>query len=264
MNDVKLFIFRDNQEYGPYSVDEVRGFLASGHASMVDNARAEDSQNWETVRELVRLLPPIPQSTQSSSLPPPYPTPTPVSVLPPIPTVPPPVPPTLTLTTDEQDCIRRIADYERIACYFWIVLGVVQICLIATAIAGIWNIFASISRWNLPEKVRSRDARIPKAYQDISQLIIIGVVNLLLGGVIGVVFVAFDFYIRDMVLKNSHLFTGMPHSSIYPSQSSAIPLPVAGSGFDQQLRTLAKLRDDGVITEEEFSSKKREILGMRL
>lgn len=30
--------------------------------------------------------------------------------------------------------------------------------------------------------------------------------NLLLGGIIGVVFVVFDFIIRDMVLSNRHLF----------------------------------------------------------
>jgi hypothetical protein len=34
------------------------------------------------------------------------------------------------------------------------------------------------------------------------------------------------------------------------------------NSFDQQLRTLAKLRDDGVISEEDFGKKKKEVLGL--
>ena len=32
--------------------------------------------------------------------------------------------------------------------------------------------------------------------------------------------------------------------------------------LEQQLRTLAKLRDDGVITEEDFNAKKKVVLGI--
>ena len=46
----------------------------------------------------------------------------------------------------------------------------------------------------------------------------------------------------------------------YPTISpTPPPLP---PDFDQQLRTLAKLRDEGVITEEEFSAKKKAMLGI--
>jgi hypothetical protein len=54
--------------------------------------------------------------------------------------------------------------------------------------------------------ILARDARVPAAYEGVAQLIIIGILNLLLGGVIGVLFVVFDFIIRDMVLGNRHLF----------------------------------------------------------
>lgn len=164
------------------------------------------------------------------------------------------------MQTEEQNLIRRLADYERLACIFWMVLGVFQICLVFTAIAGIWNIIASISRWKLPDRIRQRDPTIPQAYQGVSQLIIIGIINLFLGGFIGVLFVAFDFYIRDQVLTNTHLFTGVVQPSDDTSSLPFIPVPVATRGFDQQLRTLAKLRDDGVITEEDFGRKKKEIL----
>jgi hypothetical protein len=170
------------------------------------------------------------------------------------------------MQTNEQNLIRRIADYERLSCIFWIVLGVIQICLVWTAIAGIWNIIASISRWKLPDRIRRRDPTIPQDYKGIKQLVIIGIVNLLLGGFIGVLFVAFDFYIRDKVLTNAHLFTGVVQTSGDASSPPVIPVPVqataTSNSFDQQLRTLAKLRDDGVISEEDFGKKKKEVLGL--
>src|SRR6185369_3696669 len=44
----------------------------------------------------------------------------------------------------------------------------------------------------------------------------------------------------------------------------AAPAPVAAEPAEdpvQQLRELAKLRDDGILTEEEFAAEKRKILG---
>ena len=45
-------------------------------------------------------------------------------------------------------------------------------------------------------------------FQDAGWLVTMAAVNLLLGGVIGLVFVAFDAYIRSQILKNAQLFTG--------------------------------------------------------
>jgi hypothetical protein len=58
-----IIIYRDNREHGPYSVDEVRGYLASGHISEGDSARLSQDTNWRSVKELLAsLLPPVPQS----------------------------------------------------------------------------------------------------------------------------------------------------------------------------------------------------------
>ncbi len=161
---------------------------------------------------------------------------------------------------EEQNILRRIADYERVSCILWIALGAIQICLLWTAIAGIWNIIAAISRWKLPKRIRDLDPTIPQAFEGIALLVIIGLINLVLGGIIGVAFVAFDFYIRDKVLTNAHLFTGgAQRPSVSPTP---IPVSIQACGFDQQLRTLAKLRHDGVISEEDFERKKKEILGL--
>jgi serine protease inhibitor ecotin len=45
-------------------------------------------------------------------------------------------------------------------------------------------------------------------------------------------------------------------------KTALVPVPVAESGFDQQLRTLTKLREDSVTTEVDFGRKKKQILGL--
>ena len=48
-----------------------------------------------------------------------------------------------------------------------------------------------------------------------------------------------------------------PEPSYEPAPAAAAPAPDTVT----QLRELAKLRDDGILTEEEFSEQKRRILG---
>jgi hypothetical protein len=108
--------------------------------------------------------------------------------------------------TSDQTTIRNISDYERLSGIFWIILGTLQTLTIVGAICGIWNIFAGISRCKLSPRILRREKIIPSIFEDITQLVIIGIINLVLGGFIGLIFVAFDFYIRDKVLKNRHLF----------------------------------------------------------
>jgi hypothetical protein len=43
---------------------------------------------------------------------------------------------------------------------------------------------------------------------------------------------------------------------------AAVNLPLPPQDLDQQLRSLAKLRDDGLITEADFEAKKKKILGI--
>ena len=109
--------------------------------------------------------------------------------------------------SNDEVLIRRIADYERLSCIFWLILGIIQVICIVTIIAGVWNIVAVISRWKLPKKIRQRDPSIIEEYRGIGGLIIIGLINFFFGAIIGVAFVVFDLYVRDKVLSNAHLFT---------------------------------------------------------
>jgi len=103
--------------------------------------------------------------------------------------------------------IKKIADYERTATILWLILAILQIVFVISIIAGIWNIIAVMSRWDMSEKIKKRIFTIPKEYKnEVSGLIIMGVVNLLLGGIIGVALVGFEFYIRNLVLENKRLF----------------------------------------------------------
>lgn len=102
--------------------------------------------------------------------------------------------------------IARIADYEKVARVCWLILAILQIVSMAGIIAGVWNIIAVYSRWSLPDKILNRDQDIPAIYEPLSGLITIGVINLICGGVIGLIFVGLDFYVRDQIIKNSHLF----------------------------------------------------------
>jgi hypothetical protein len=47
---------------------------------------------------------------------------------------------------------------------------------------------------------------VPAFENSLNSIIIIGVRNLIFGGVIGVAIAAFNYYIRDYVLKNSVVF----------------------------------------------------------
>jgi hypothetical protein len=109
---------------------------------------------------------------------------------------------------DPQSFANKIAGYEYLSGIFWIVLGIIQCLTCVGAIAGAWNIYAATRRFKLAKAIRALDPGVPAAFQDAGPLIVMAAVNLILGGVIGVVFVAFDAYIRSQVLKNAHVFRG--------------------------------------------------------
>lgn len=112
------------------------------------------------------------------------------------------------LPVEAASLANKIAAYEYASGIFWIVVGVLQYLTCAFVIAGAWNIYAATSRFRLAKAIRALHPGVPGAFRDPGWLITMAAVNIFLGGVIGVVFVAFDAYIRSLVLKNAHIFTG--------------------------------------------------------
>ncbi len=140
-----------------------------------------------------------------------------------------PSPPVAPTSGTSETTLRRLADYERLAGYFWIGLGVLQILLVVTAIAGIWNIFVGTSRLPMSKQVREGRADVPQKYEGLGGYVLIALVNLVFGAVLGLVLVGVDLFVRDQILKNAHLFNVEP---VLPTKASR---PSASSSAEQQV-----------------------------
>ena len=98
---------------------------------------------------------------------------------------------------------------ELISGLLWLVVGVVQLILVYTAAAGVWNVINAIIRLRSVGNIRVGNPEVVPWYENRrTSLIIFAVVNLILGGVVGVALVAFDWWVRDYVIKNKTAFTG--------------------------------------------------------
>lgn len=125
--------------------------------------------------------------------------------------------------------VRGFASYERLSGWVWIVIGILQVLFLITIIAGAWNIYAGITRIRQAPVIERRSPSVPAAFEPLTGYVIIGVLNLLLGGVLGLVLLAFDLYVRDQVLKNRRLFTGYIPAAYAPgvpwNQAGQQPFP---------------------------------------
>ena len=155
----------------------------------------------------------------------------------------PPVPPSVRKDTDL--FINRIADYYKVSAILWLIIAILQIVSILGIVAGIWNLFASASRFQMIKAVRARFPSVIEANKGVAQLVILGIINFFLGAVVGVLFVAFDFYIRDQVLKKADLFGGT--FAVYPTADQS-----QTQNLSQKLEKLHGLRQSGAITETEY------------
>jgi hypothetical protein len=88
----------------------------------------------------------------------------------------------------------------------WIVLGGLQILSLIGIVAGGWNIFAGVSRIRFAGRIKRRAPSVPTTVESMTGYVIIGLVNLVLGGVVGIVLVGVDLFVRDRILKRRALF----------------------------------------------------------
>ena len=173
-----IWIARGGVSHGPYTADQLRAWLASGTISYQDQAYAA-SVGWRTVAQMTGMNAAHPH---------------------------PPFMPAIPVTDPNEATIRRIAEYERISAIVWAVIAFLQIISVVAIIAGIWNAYASYTRFRLIPYIEARNKHVPASFESITGLVIIGLINLFLGGVIGVVGVVMDFVVRDYVLRNRHAF----------------------------------------------------------
>ena len=106
----------------------------------------------------------------------------------------------------EAQTIRPRAEYMKLSGIAWIVVGTLQICMIVTIIAGIWNVAIGVSRLSEAKAITRRDLQAVENVRGTTQLVVVGLVNLFLGAIIGVILIGVDFSVRDQILKNERLF----------------------------------------------------------
>lgn len=181
-----IWLHQNGQKYGPYSEQALRDWVAQGRVQANTLAWHQDVADWTPLSSLLALTP-----GQPPMAPPVY----------------------MPGTADTaQNTINTIAGYEKCSGIIWLILGIIQCLTLVAIIAGVWNILAGISRLRAAPLIQQRHPDVPAAFEGVGLLIAIGLINLFFGGIIGVVAVAFDFFIRDMVLKNRALFDASPQS----------------------------------------------------
>ena len=130
---------------------------------------------------------------------------------------------------EDDALVRGFAGYERLSGWAWIVIGVIQVVCLITIIAGAWNIYVGTTRLKLAQQIEVRNPGVPSAFESLTSYVIIGVINLVLGGVLGLALLAVDLYVRDQVLKNRNLFSGA-----IPAGPSAPGMPWDTPGWPGQ------------------------------
>lgn len=103
----------------------------------------------------------------------------------------------------------KVKRCEIVSGVLWLLIGAVQIFFVYTAAAGVWNVINAIIRLRSVGNIYAGNSEVVPWYEGRrTSLIIFAVVNLVLGGVLGVALVAFDWWVRDYVLNNKTAFVG--------------------------------------------------------
>jgi len=187
---------RQGDRFGPNTYTEIQSFIHCGRMFRNDLVWATHLPEWMPIdqvpefKNLITQLPPVLLGVNSQE--------------------------------SSQKTIDTIKNLELASAIVWSVIAGVQIfgAIISFAIpfidfsmggvallfVGVWNIFAAVSRFGLTKRIQERRSSVINTYQGVTQLIVIGLINLVFGAIIGALWVIIDFIIRDMVLKNKHLF----------------------------------------------------------
>lgn len=117
--------------------------------------------------------------------------------------------------------IRRLANYSRWTGVAWMVLGAIQVISVFAALAGLWNLYAGWTRIRFATPIEQRLHTVPDAVRPLTGYVFIAVVNLLLGGFVGLLLVGIDLLVRDQILSRGRLFTVGRASWVPPTPAPA-------------------------------------------
>ena len=156
---------------------------------------------------------------------------------------------------DRNIILQNISNKEKIGGIIWIVIASLQLLIGLSfnwiiMLIGVWNLIAGITRITNSEKMEQRANNIVNAYEkNFTNIIIFLVLNIFLGGIIGVVGAIYDLVVRSYVLENKDILLGTTNIS-YNNSSNKY----------EDLEKLMKLKESGALTEVEFEIEKRKLL----
>ncbi len=184
---MRYTIRRGDEALGSFELEEIQAGFNEGRFRLGDMAIADGATQWTPVSMLLGSATTLPLDRPEFL----YPRPAPAA------------------DGDEEEASRfreRLARYEKISAIVWLVIAVVQILAVVTIVAGIWNVFASVSRFRFARAIREGHPGIARAYEEnLWMLVVMGCVNFFLGGFIAAAWIGFDFYVRHKVLRNRRL-----------------------------------------------------------
>lgn len=156
---------------------------------------------------------------------------------------------------DRNTVLKNISDKEKVGGIIWIVVATIQLLIgltynWITMFVGIWNLVFGIIRITNAGKMEQRANGIVEAYEKtLASIIIFLVLNIFVGGIIGVVGAIYDLVVRSYVLNNRNVLLGNVSTSCNGSSNKY-----------EDLEKLMKLKQEGVLTEVEFEIEKHKIL----
>jgi hypothetical protein len=122
----------------------------------------------------------------------------------------------------EAALVKGLADQFKALNVMWVVLTILQVLSCAGIVAAAWNAYVLSRRWKFPRYILARSPGVVQAYQgDAAWFVSFFMINLLLGGVVGAFLIAWEFFfIREKILRNHHIFSGLPEPEpkILPSR----------------------------------------------
>ncbi|MBE6687636.1 MAG: hypothetical protein E7591_10495 [Ruminococcaceae bacterium] len=112
------------------------------------------------------------------------------------------------MNNDIQSVSKTLSEREKISAIIWLVIGILQCLSCVAIIAGVWNIIAAVNGFKRSKNVLTPWPGIVAFYDKMMTNIIIAlIVNLLVGGVIGVAGAIYDMLlVRNYVLENKKVF----------------------------------------------------------
>ena len=107
--------------------------------------------------------------------------------------------------TDEK--LTTLADRVKINGIMWIAIGILQLCTGVFFLVGLWNIYAGFTNLKVAKEMHYRRVGLVQVYEPLISPIITLLLNLFLGGVIGVIgSLYYLICIRGYVMENKEYF----------------------------------------------------------